>query len=96
MSVTIQRSDRFPVGTEVKVFPALNKQQDSSPSGVSVTSAVVATDGTLTFSGLAEGAEYVAYAKVGNANRYVGFAESHFVPGESWAEKVAFRKANPV
>lgn len=96
MSVVINRPDRFPVGTVVGIYPAANEQRDGKPSGTAITTATVASDGSLTFTGLTEGVPYVAYALVGSANRYVHINESHFVAGKSWQERVEYLKANPV
>lgn len=52
----------FPAGTVVGVWPAQNQVADGAPSGSQVTSATVAADETLTFSGLDTKVSYVAWA----------------------------------
>lgn len=72
-SITIQGGDRFPDGTLVSVYatPAL-PLGSGAPSGSVVTTGTFSS-GTVTFSGLADSTNYVAYAQVGGADRYKRF-----------------------
>lgn len=65
-NVTITRSDIFPNGTLIKVYPrnALHLSQQGAPSGKSVAEGTM-TSGTVTIEGLSAGQEYTAYAEVG-------------------------------
>jgi hypothetical protein len=67
------KTDRFPQGTNVAVYPVGARQDSRSPAGSSVASATVAADQTLAFTNLADGANFVAYAQVGGEHRYVTF-----------------------
>jgi hypothetical protein len=67
------KTDRFPQGTNVAVYPVGARQDSRSPAGTSVASATVAADQTLTFTGLADGTNFIAYAQVNGEHRYVGF-----------------------
>src|SRR4051794_15998509 len=56
---------KLPIGTSVGAYPAKNRGvEDSPPTATASATATVATDGSLTFTGLTEGAEYVAAASV--------------------------------
>jgi hypothetical protein len=67
------KTDRFPQGTNVGVYPIGARQDSRSPAGTSVATATVAADQTLAFTGLADGTNFVAYAQVGSEHRYVTF-----------------------
>lgn len=75
----LQSSGRFPVGTSVSAYKRANwpgYQQGSiagAPVGSSDATATVASDGSLTLTGLADLTRYVAYASVSSEDRYVGF-----------------------
>lgn len=71
-SFTLRRPDVFPNGTTVTVYPRPNTGVPASgaPSTSSVTSGAVSSD-AVTFTGLTDGARYIAYA--GSPDRYVSF-----------------------
>jgi hypothetical protein len=76
-------ADKFPVGTTVTVYPLSNwptgaQPPAGAPIGSSATTAVVASAGSLAFTGLTEDTRYVATASVGGTYRYV-----HFTPTDS-------------
>jgi hypothetical protein len=73
---TLTRPDVFPEGTEVGVYAASNWPPTGPPSGAPIGSAAdtqEVEDGSVTFSGLTQGAVYYAVAEVGGVYRYVGF-----------------------
>lgn len=63
---------RFPIGTSVSVYKAEQAKQGQAPSGSSSTSGTMAAGG-VTFTGLEDNREYVAYAVVSAQHRYSGF-----------------------
>jgi hypothetical protein len=68
-------ADKFPVGTTVSVYPANSVRPGSAhtPAGVAaITSAVVAANGSLAFSGLPDRTPLVAHANVGGVDRVIG------------------------
>jgi hypothetical protein len=72
------RSPAFPSGTSVGAYRATNWPAHlvpprGAPQGSPDGSAAVASDGSLTLSGLAIGVDYYAYALVGGEHRYVKF-----------------------
>lgn len=69
-------ADQFPVGTEVGAYLARYRRDGSSPSGSATDTATVASAGTLTFDGVADDTDYVAYASVNGAHRYRNFQTS--------------------
>lgn len=76
-TAVLQSSDRFPAGTTVGAYLASDwvpskRPPSGAPPGSTVTTAVVAADGSLTFTGLADGVGYYAGADV-SGWRYVGF-----------------------
>jgi hypothetical protein len=86
-SAVVNRADVFPVGTTVYAYPLSNwttgqRPPSGAPVGSSTTSAAVAANGSVTFTGLADDTWYVAYAQVSSAHRYVNVS--------------TFRKRNPV
>ncbi len=84
---TLKISDRFPVGTSVKAYPAAQVGETLRPGpkrelpggAVAAATATVAADGSLTFSGLTAGVPYVAAAQVSGEWRYVQFGAGGFV-----------------
>jgi len=73
---TLQREDVFPVGTSVSAYPLANwPQSQRPPSGAPVGSpaatATVQAGGVVTFTGLADATDYVAYAA--SPDRYIRF-----------------------
>ncbi len=74
--VVLHANDVFPAGTTVSVYALANPSSpppDAVPPGAVVTTAVVASDGSLTFTGLADDTRYWAYAQVSSDDRTVGF-----------------------
>lgn len=71
-SFTLTRVDLFPNGTTIHVHPrpAQGVPSSGAPSTTELTSGVM-TSGTVTFSGLADAANYVAYAS--SPDRYLSF-----------------------
>jgi hypothetical protein len=65
------KTDRFPQGTNVAVYPVNARQDSRSPAGASLATATVAADGTATFTGLPDDQQLVAYAQVSGEHRYV-------------------------
>lgn len=70
----------FPSGTTIKCYAAPLPEGaplKGVPAGVAAAEAVVAANGSLTFTGLTEGSRYVAYSSVGSVDRYVFFQLYH-------------------
>jgi len=67
MAQIIQRSDRFPVGTQVKAFAGATPAQQGKPAGPVVETATVDALGRLAFNGLTAGVLYTLYAEVAGA-----------------------------
>lgn len=78
-NVVVKRSDKFPIGTTVGAYPRNAATQDGPPSGQPVQTAVVASDGSLTFTGLTAEAAYVLYASVNGETRRVSVWNSKYV-----------------
>lgn len=78
VSVTIaNRSDRYPVGTEVGAYPRRAKQFGSAPSGEAVETHTVGADGKLgPYTTLTADTPYVLYAAPGGVNRYLDIEDS--------------------
>lgn len=73
-TVLLNRSDTFPVGTSVGVYPYGASARDGQPPhAAAIASATVASDGSLTVtdSGIASLTRYVAGASVGGVWRYL-------------------------
>lgn len=65
---------KFPVGTTVSAYrPYQANPSGGAPSGSAVTSAVVASTGSLTFTNLTDGADYIAAAQVNGTWQYLRF-----------------------
>lgn len=76
---TLTAQQTFPNSTSVGAFPVSNwpahvdpTQTEAAPIG-SATNSQTMTSGTLTFTGLTAGVDYVAYAQVGGVHRYIRF-----------------------
>jgi hypothetical protein len=71
----LAREDLFPAGTTVGVYfgPLLSGSRTGAPPGGAVTSAVVQSNGTATFTNLLDSRSYVVYASVGGQDRYAQF-----------------------
>jgi hypothetical protein len=103
-SVTLRRSDLFPVAQTVGIYPAGAKQPGQAPTAAVIASAAVDAAGllTVTNAGIESYKDYVAYALVGGEHRYAalrstldahGTATRNKVVGTSWPATVAARKA---
>jgi hypothetical protein len=75
-TVTLRRSDLFPVGTTVGIYPA-QSQRGGQPGGGPPTSAAIASAAvdaagllTVTNAGILSYTDYVAYAQVSGEHRY--------------------------
>lgn len=84
-SITLKSVRAFPAGTTVNAYkasdwPTWKQPPTGAPPGVSVTSGVVAADGTLVLTGVTEGVTYFAYAQVGGVDRYVAFTPEAITP----------------
>jgi len=75
-TITLARSDLFPVGTTVGIYPAGSmppgSQASSAPGSAAIASAAVAADGTLTVTdaGIASYTRYLAAASVNSVWNY--------------------------
>lgn len=74
-SLTLKNEQRFPVGTSVGLYPRANwltwqLPPSGPPLGSATATATVAANGTLSFGGLPDSAEYYVHASVGGAHRY--------------------------
>lgn len=95
-TVTLNRSDLFPVGTTVGVYPRNSVAPDAGATGSAIASAAVAADGTLTVTnaGIADYTPYTCYAKVAGEHRYA-LVQSNLtahVAGPVWRQKVKDRR----
>lgn len=75
---TLSREDVFPVGTSVAAYPLANwptaqRPPTGAPVGSSAASGTVQANGVVTFTGLADATNYVAYAQVSGVHRYIRF-----------------------
>jgi hypothetical protein len=83
MNVTLNVSGIYPDGTLVAVHPSLAAKRNAPPAGSPVTTATVAA-GVLILAALEELTQYVCYAAVSGAHRYVHFQTvAAVVAGES-------------
>lgn len=78
---TLQVANNFPTGTTVGAYLAGAKNDGGAPKGASVTTAVVASNGTVAFTGLTDNTDYVAAAQVSSVWRYVSFSTKDRVVG---------------
>jgi hypothetical protein len=71
-TATINRSDLWPVGTSVGIYPAGAHNPGGSPGAAAIASGVVDAAGALsvTDAGILSGTQYVAAASVGGEWRY--------------------------
>jgi hypothetical protein len=77
---TLNRSDLFPVGTQVAAYKRVGIPEGSPRGGAPVATATVAADGSLTFTGLEEPSwtigryvPHAAYALVNGEHRWLWF-----------------------
>src|SRR4051794_6736303 len=101
-NITVNRSDLFPVGTSVGLYPrsssrAHERNPDGSavgpPWGTATETATVAAGGSLTFTTAAANTGYIAYAQVGGQHRELRVSSRTYDPGTTWAGVVASRRA---
>lgn len=92
-TVTVKRSDCYPVGTSVGIYPAAAKRYGSSPVGTVVATETVASDGSLAFTGLTGETPYVLYASVDGEHRYLSVNPSDFPEIGTLKERLAVRAA---
>jgi hypothetical protein len=106
-TVTLRRSDLFPVGTTVALYPATAQRAGAPPTAAPVASASAAVDAdgllTITHANVLGYTPYVAYAAVGGEHRYArvrstAAAHGSVVRGRrgsttSWPAAVAARRA---
>jgi hypothetical protein len=72
-TANLSRSDTFPVGTSVGIYPGGAWNPGGAPRAQVIASATVDAAGNLsvTNAGILSGTEYVAYALVNGENRYL-------------------------
>lgn len=93
VSVTIKRSDQFPIGTSVSAFPAAARKFGGKPSGPATETHVVDSLGALgPFTLLVPDTSYVAYAEVEGKHRYVNLEDSSFVEPGTLMQRVKARQ----
>lgn len=69
VTIKINRSDRFPIGTVVAVYPSRALARGGTkPAGSPLSEATVAADGSLTFS-VPTGTAWVLFAEVASEGR---------------------------
>jgi hypothetical protein len=73
-TVTLARSDLFPVGTTVALYPANSKVAGQAPTSAAIASASAAVDAagllTISHANVESYKSYVAYALVNGEHRY--------------------------
>lgn len=88
MAVTVKRSDVFPVGTSVGLFPAAARHNDLKAVGTALASATVDAAGACgPFTPTAD-LPHVLYAEVAGEHRYVGVADSDFTALGTMRERI--------
>lgn len=93
MAVTVNRSDRFPVGTVVKAYPAAARQFGGRPAGPSAEEHTVAADGSCgPFTLLTADQPYVLFAEVSGGSRYLGVSDSTFTALGTLQERIKARQ----
>jgi hypothetical protein len=95
VAITVNRSDRFPVGTSVGAYPRAAHIVGGHPAGAAVETHVVAADGSCgPFTLLAADQQYVLYALVEGASRYLDVEDSSFTaPPTGLIERIDERRA---
>lgn len=94
-NTVISRPDVFPVGTSVKAYlEAVERDRASravAPNSASIETKTVQADGTLTYTTLTAGTQYVLHATVGGVEKFVRVTGSgtatiglQGVPKPSW------------
>lgn len=78
VSLVVNRSDVFPVGTSVSAYPAANAHDRIHAAGEPIETHAVANDGSLTFTTLSAEGTYVLYAEVAGKDKYIVCANQSF------------------
>jgi hypothetical protein len=71
---------RFPVGTSVGAYARAGLNRSGSPSTSVLETQTVQPDGSLTFTTLSDGTDYVAYASVSSVDTYSQFRSGEASP----------------
>lgn len=82
-SETLKVGTKYPVGTSVSAYAVSSFDSvpsSGAPSGSAAATATVASDSTLTFTGLTADTRYVAYASVSGTDKYLRFSTFDTVP----------------
>jgi len=95
-SLIVRRSDRFPVGTSVGLYPGIDRIHGGKPAGSAAESQTVAADGSLTFTGAGTEGMYQLYAEVGGEIRYLQCGNFDFTPPGNLQARLAKRAAEIV
>lgn len=81
-------AQKFPAGATVKAYKRTNFpavwDRTGAPQGTQDASATVATDGSVTFTGLTDGTEYLLYAAT--PDRYASFSTPALTGGDTAAQ----------
>ena len=94
-NVTVNRSDRFPVGTEVGAYPLSSRHWGGKPSGAAAVSATVASNGSLTINLPEASVPYVLYAEVAGEHRYLNARSEAFAePSAKQLERRALLRSS--
>jgi hypothetical protein len=95
-TVSTTRTDLFPVGTSVGVYPAGSAVPGAGVQGTAIASGTVDAAGALSISnaGIVDHTAYVLYAAVGGQHRTLNVRSttSGFTAGEKWQPKVKARR----
>lgn len=93
VSLVVNRSDIFPVGTSVKAYPASDTHDKVGPSGTATETQTVQNDGSLTFTTLSTEGTFVLWAEVAGKDRYVQCANQSFTaPPTNLVERIKERR----
>lgn len=94
MAITVNRSDRFPVGTSVGAYPRAAHVVGGHPVGAAVETHVVAADGSVgPFTLLTADQQYLLYGEVEGAHRYIDVEDSSFTaPPTGLIERIDERR----
>lgn len=93
VSVTVNRSDRYPVGTTVKAYPGASRHFGGRPGAPSVEEHVVAAAGSCgPFTLLTANVPYVLHAEVEGLNRYLSVSDSGFTAPGTLKERIKARQ----
>lgn len=96
-SAVLKANELYPVGTTVSAYLAgPGELPPAIPLGVVVTTAVVAADSSLTFSGLLDSTRYWAYAVVNAKNVVVGFRTADVIATSAEINRLAGLGGTPL